>query len=433
MAIDTKWFWAPEHYHRKLLPEFIGEEKALQIAKEKGFGNIKDLGNQTGYYYWLWPERPVIRAWKAVNHPSESRYILERNPYYFKTDPEGNQLPYIDRIVVDLTEDDLFTLKAISGELDCQTIASSEYTLLMENVKKGDYRVVKWKDTNGASDSIQLNQTVKDPGLRKLFQDIRFRAGLSVAINREEINEIVHGGLEIPRQASLLEGLPHFSATWAKKFAEYDPDRAARYFDEVGLPWDKGHKYRLRPDGSELVMIVHLWAGPTREKVIELVKSYWEAVGIKTIMKVVERAFLEELRNSNDLQIGVWGFHILDVKLRPDILVPLRMLNYWSGHYGPYYESKGKMGIKPEGDILLLQEYWNKAVSATTKDEMNMWADKIVALHEKNVWAIGITGGSPTLYVVKNNFRNFPEGLYQADELRNIGVANPCQFFIRQQ
>jgi hypothetical protein len=62
---------------------------------------------------------------------------------------------------------------------------------------------------------------------------------------------------------------------------------------------------------------------------------------------------------------------------------------------------------------------------------MDSWAKKIAELHEKNIWIIGITGGSPVFRVVKNNFRNVPTGLVDCDELRYLGVANPVQFFIR--
>lgn len=430
MAIDTKWFFAPAHYYKTILDKFVGKDKALEIAKKHGFGDLAAWYKEIGYYYWQYPERPTLRAWMPVNDATSPRWILERNPYFWKTDPAGNQLPYIDRILIDLTDDKLVPMKAIAGEIDCGG-GGSDYTLLKENEKKGDYRVITWKSTSIAANTIECNQTVKDPGLRKLFEDQRFRAGISVAINRAEVNEIVYQGLQIPQQAAILQGLPYYSATWAKKYAEYNPAAAAKYFDEVGLPWDKDHKWRTRPDGSELLMLVHYATNPDNDKVFELVKKYWEAVGLKTEPKPVERSFLEQLRNSNDFQIASWGLQVFDIKLRPDELVPTRVLNYWSGMYGPYYESSGKIGEKATGDIALLQEYMGKMFAATNLREMDSWAKKIAELHEKNIWIIGITGGSPTFWVVRNNFRNVPSGLVNTDELRYLGIANPCQFFIR--
>jgi peptide/nickel transport system substrate-binding protein len=431
MAIDTKWFFAPAHYYKTILPKFVGQEKALEIAKKHGFGDVTAWLKDIGYYYWLYSERPTLRAWMSVSDYTGNRWTLERNPYFWKTDPQGNQLPYIDRIVIDLTEKKLVPMKAIAGELDCGVPTGADYTLIKENEKKGDYRVINWKSTTISGNTLELNQTVKDAGLRPLFADQRFRAGLSVAINRSEINEIVFGGLEIPQQAAILQGLPYYSASWSKKYAEYDPAGAAKYFDAVGLPWDKDHKYRTRPDGSELLMLVHYESRPDKDQVLELVKKYWESVGIKTEVKPVERTFLEQLRNSNDFQVASWSLQVFDIKLRPDELVPTRVLNYWSGMYGPWYESSGKIGEKPTGDIALLQDYMGKMLGATNLTEMDSWAKKIAELHEKNIWIIGTTGGAPVTRVVKNNFRNVPGGLVDTDELRYLGIANPVQFFIK--
>jgi len=431
MAIDTKWFFAPAHYYKTILPKFVGQDKALEIAKKHGFGDLASWFKEVGYYYWQYPERPTLRAWMAINDATETRWILERNPYFWKTDAQGNQLPYIDRIVLDYTDSKLRPMKAIAGEEDCGT-PGGDYTLLKENEKKGDYRVIKWKSTCTSQNTIELNQTAKDLGLRPLFADQRFRAGLSVAINRGEINEIAFQGLQTPMQYSIPEGLPYFSATWAKKYAEYDPAGAAKYFDQAGLPWDKDHKYRTRPDGSELLMLVHYWPGTLgSDKTMELVRKYWESVGIKTEVKPVERSFLEQLRNSNDFQIASWAGQMFDIKLRPDELVPTRVLNYWSGMYGPYYESGGKIGEKATGDIALLQEYMGKMFAATNLAEMDSWAKKIAELHEKNIWIIGTTGAGATVLVVRNNFRNVPSGLVWTDELRYLGIGSPSQFFIR--
>jgi ABC-type transport system substrate-binding protein len=154
-------------------------------------------------------------------------------------------------------------------------------------------------------------------------------------------------------------------------------------------------------------------------------------VGIKTEVKPVERSFLEQLRNSNDFQIASWAGQMFDIKLRPDELVPTRVLNYWSGMYGPYYESGGKIGEKATGDIALLQTDMEKMFASTTLAEMDSWARKIAELHEKNIWIIGTTGAGAQVLVVRNNFRNVPSGLVWTDELRYLGVANPVQFFIR--
>ncbi|OHD70461.1 MAG: hypothetical protein A2177_10025 [Spirochaetes bacterium RBG_13_68_11] len=431
MAIDNKWFFAPEHYYKTILPEFIGEAKALEIAKARGWGDLKTMGQWTGYYYWVYPDRPTLRAWVASNDPNSDRFIMVRNPYYWKTDEQGNQLPYIDRIVVDKAGKDQQKLKALAGEIDMYGVNVADYAVFQSSRAQGSFRILRWKSTGGA-DAFHLNQTVEDLGLRKIFQDINFRAGLSHAINRAEINNIVYDGLLVPRQASFLPGLPNYSAEWEKKFAAYDPALAASYFDKAGLKWDAAKKYRTRPDGSELTLIIHAVNDATREKVVELVVNYWDKVGIKSVVKVVDRTFYNTLVYANQHQLAVWGFDIFNVAYRPDLVVPLRVLTEWYGFYGMWRQSLGKQGVKPEGDVALLLEYWDNLVASKTKADVTKWADKIVEVHTRNVWAIGTVGISPQLVLATNRLRNFPEGLYYCDEMRQYSVANPSQFFMKQ-
>lgn len=98
VAIDNKWFFAPAHFHKTILPEFVGEEKALEIAKQWGFKDVKSFLVETGYYFWIYPQIPTLRAWHAKNDPNSDVFVMERNPYYWKVDEQGKRLPYIDRI-----------------------------------------------------------------------------------------------------------------------------------------------------------------------------------------------------------------------------------------------------------------------------------------------------------------------------------------------
>jgi peptide/nickel transport system substrate-binding protein len=431
LAIDNKWFFAPAHYYKTILPEFIGQDKALEIAKKRGFGDLKTMGTWTGYYYWVWPDRPTLRPWVAKNDPSSDRFIMERNPYYWKTDSQGNQLPYIDRIVVDKVPPEQEALKRLAGEIDISTVGLPDYATYQSNKDKGGYRIIKWRNVD-AGTTFYINQTVEDLGLRALFRNVSFRAGLSHAINREEINDILWNGLLTPRQASLLPGLPNYSADWEKKFVEYNPALAASLFDKVGLKWDAARKYRTRPDGSELAITIHCAKG--NAPLVELASSYWEKVGIKTATKVVDDTYYHELKYGNQLQVGVSNFSVFNLAFRPDVLVPFQStITEWSGAYGLWHSTNGKQGVEPDADVKLIFQYWDNIMASKTKADVTKWADKIVEVHARNVWAIGIAGISPTLVVVKNQLRNVPADLYSCDELRYFGVANPSQWFFRQK
>ncbi|HOK30303.1 MAG TPA: ABC transporter substrate-binding protein, partial [bacterium] len=188
-------FFAPKHYLKQFHPKYTPKEKLDELVKKAGLQNWYQLfGNMNDFLQN--PDLPVIYPWKATNLPTATLQIMERNPYYWKIDPEGNQLPYIDRITHTLlgSAGETAVLKAISGEVDMQErgLVIDNYTLLMENRTKGNYRVLRWPQGTGASPAILLNQNVKDPVLRKIFEDRRFRIALSLAINREEINQLFY-------------------------------------------------------------------------------------------------------------------------------------------------------------------------------------------------------------------------------------------------
>ena len=432
MAIDTKWFFAPAHYYKTILPKFIGQEKALEIAKKHGFGDVTAWLKEVGYYYWQYPERPTLRAWVPMNDATDTRWILQRNPWFWKTDAQGNQLPYIDRIVIDLVEDKLVPMKAIAGELDCQSLSSAEYTLIKENEKKGDYRVINWKSAGTASNTVEVNQTVKDPGLRALFTDQNFRAGLSVAINRNEVNEIVYGGLQVPQQASILEGLPYSSPTWSKKYAEYDPAEAAKFFDAVGLPWDKDHKYRTRPDGSELLMLVHYATNPTNDQVFELVKKYWEVRGHQDRGQA-GRALLPgaaaQLERHPGRVVGHAGLRhqaaarragahpdaeLLVGHVRPLLRIQRQARREGDRRHRPFAGGHGQDARRDDpGRDGLLGEEDRRAAREEHLDHRH---------HRRRAHPDRREEQLP---------QRARGGMYNTDELRYLGIANPVQFFIR--
>jgi peptide/nickel transport system substrate-binding protein len=431
VAIDNKWFFAPAHYYKTILPEFVGEAKALEVAKQYGFADTKTLGLWTGYYYWLYPQRPTLRPWVAKNDANSARFVMERNPYFFKTDAEGQQLPYIDRIVMTKMQDASHKLvETMAGNVEIAQFDFKDYTVLKENEKKGNYRVLPWKTPAWSSTGVELNQTAEDPKLRKLFQDIRFREALSVAVDRKEVSEIITSGVGLPAQSSVPESLPNFQDGWKNQWVSFDAARAEKLFDEIGLKWDSNHKYRTFDDSSNLSLLIYEEKGSDNEQFIELLRKYYDQVGIKTELKIVDQGAYFDLKYANKIPVSVKNVNIVNVALRPDELVPLRVITPWFGHYGLYNSSNGKEGVKPEGDVAMIMENWNKVKAAKTKDEITKWSNEIIKLHQKNQWVIGYTAATPYLTVVKNNVKNVPT-LVNADEYRGIGYAHPDQFFMK--
>ena len=162
----------------------------------------------------------------------------------------------------------------------------------------------------------------------------------------------------------------------------------------------------------------------------ELLKKYYEDMGIKTNVKIVDQATLQELKYSNQVPASIENISVVNVAFRPDTLVPLRVLTPWYGQYGLYVSSGGKEGVKPEGDVAKILAYWDEIKAAKSSEEINSLSTEIVKLHMKNQWVIGYSRPTPTLVVACNNMANVPQMIW-ADEFRSLGAAHPAQFFLK--
>jgi len=432
LAIDNKWMFAPKHYMEQLLPHIVGEAEAMKKAEEMGFSDIKTLGKYTGYYYWIVQDRPTLRPWLLKTDTEAAVARWERNPYYFKADAEGKQLPYINSIVCQKIESsDNIILESIAGNVDINVFELTDFTLLMENRDAGDFRVTQWSGTDWAGNAVVFNQGVEDVKLREVFTDIRFREAMSVAVDRVELAALVTDDLGSGQQASVPEGLVNFKEGWADKWSDYDVERANTLLDEMGMA--KGSDgFRTYKDGSDFELnIFQIEIDSTSEmgEFEALIKKYYEAVGIKTNIKVVDSTYGEELIQSNGIVAQTFVPALFNVALRPDNIVPIRNYRSWYGSYGLYYSTHGEQGEKPEGDIALLQEYYNIIQSATDKEVVDEYSQKIIDLHEKNQWIIGYTSPKPRIVLVKNNLKNVPSKLIYCDEFRGYGHSKLQQYY----
>ena len=427
---------APAHYLKQFHPDYVPTEKLDSMAKEAKLEKWDKLFLLKSDSFQN-PECPVLGAYKVVTPPPAQIVVLERNPYYWKVDVKGNQLPYIDRLQFEFVENvEVLTIKTIAGEYDGDFlhIATSNYPLLVENSKKGNYRILKWRYGYGSAVAYYLNQNVKDPVLQNLFRNKKFRIALSLAINRNEINELFYFGLAKPRQASLVKGSPYYDPAWEKAYIEYNPKEANRLLDEIGLNKRDKDGIRLRPEGKPLTLTIEVmtqvadWVNVT-----EIVKKYWEDLGIKVFVKTGERTLVVLHYQNADFEVGVWNFdRSINPLADPGIILGTLMDHPWAPLYGQWYASGGKTGEEPPKEIKQIYELWEKAKSSTDLKERDRLVKEIIRIHRNNIWYIGTVGEHPRLVVVKNNLRNVPENLLCETILNHPANAYPEQFYFER-
>jgi len=431
----------PKHYLMKYHIKY--NPKADELAKKEGFDHWHQLFNDKGGGPATGHKtigRPTLEPW-VLKALAPDHATFERNPYYWKVDTNGNQLPYIDRIEVkSVASLEAFKMSVVGGETDfaLADISVKDIPLLKKNEGKGGYEVRFWKKKQGAAVCYFFYQDYgEDSVTRKILWDVRFRRALSVAIKRDEINKLLFFGKGTPSQATVPPGSKYFVPETWQAYAQYDPEEANRLLDEMGLKWNKDHTYRLRPDGKPLFIKIEgaIWALTEApfQAAAELVKGYWEAVGVKT-----DFDFSDLLVTRMNAKKAMVTTHLLDMPsdlIYKGWLWPPASTEWWApmAWYDVWKEGGRKEAEKkgvPE-DVIRFYELTEKFGSALSEEEKIKMAKEINLLWSKNLWVIGTVGGDlPSPCVVKNYLRNAPQSGY-------VGYFNfqqipyiPAQFFI---
>ena len=161
------WCFAPKHYHVNVLPEFMGEQAALSKAKAMGYADIDEMCEQTGRYFWNVPSVPTLNAYVLSNAEGKkdvigNYYEFVRNPYYWKTDAEGKQLPYMDTLaytrISDLSQRLLLT---VNGSLTISEVDVAERETVEKSAEIAGYKVVQWPVVSLIEQGVEKTDEVK--------------------------------------------------------------------------------------------------------------------------------------------------------------------------------------------------------------------------------------------------------------------------------
>ncbi len=432
----------PEHYMRQFHPAYSDAEDATELVNRYNFGSRMH-----------YPDRPTISAWMTVDYVPSQRLVLERNPFYWKVDPEGNQLPYIDRLDIEIPQGsatELVALKGIAGELDMQVrdVNLLDVPLVLENQEAGDYRVIMWSRGDYAWPWIIPMYDYPDEGILDLMYMKEFRQAMSHAINRDRINEITSLGLATARQFSLSAESPEFQTPegqefyqeWAASYASYDPELAGQLLDGIGVVDADGDGWRDRPDGAALELIVDIPAADTGSiDRMDLVKEDWEAVGLKTVLNIIAGELVSARHLAGEIMIRAWGSAAAwGLVSAATVWTPIEGVTYSVGgaRIGDYYNSGGERGVAPRPGSMLeqLQDAYTELISIVDPEERTAKLLEAYQIHiDEGPITIGTIGEHPSPVIVKNNFRNVQDfGLVAGWDLAFPGTADPEQFFFDQ-
>src|SRR5256712_2379282 len=302
----------PAHYLKKFHPTYAKKDDIDRLVAAAGFKTRTELFAARNAPPEN-PERPTMAAWAPATRVSDPVFTLKRNPYFAAVDPNANQLPYLDEIRFTFFADiQALNLAAIAGEFDMQErhIQMTNYPVFKENEKTGKYRVITWPTFGGADAVIMFNQTYKaDAEIGKLMATREFRIALSEAINRDHIKESVFLGLgESPQRVTSSSHPYHPGDQYARKYTQYNPDRANKTLGQLGLSKRDADGTRLLPSGKRVVLELSVVpAFAAWPDVAQLVAKDWEQVGVKTVVQLRERGLHFKMRDNNELMTEMWN------------------------------------------------------------------------------------------------------------------------------
>ncbi|MGW7567882.1 ABC transporter substrate-binding protein [Streptomyces tendae] len=429
----------PKHYFEKFHIKYNKDANA--VAKKAGSA---DWINHMEIIAEPWnnPAMPTLNAWVPRNAAIKgSQVVCERNPYYWKTDPDGRQLPYIDKVIVQILEEvEVEVLKISNGDLDMQlyqfgTVRNKP--VVSRNRTKGGYRLVDVEPDSANTMIIGFNRTHKDKKKRALYGNKDFRIGLSHAINRQKIIDTVFAGQGKPWQAGPNEGNELYNEELGTQYTEYSVAKANEYLDRAGLTRRNGDGIRLTEEGDPVAFRVFV-ASEAADLVdaLDMVRTDWREVGVDaTISRMAETLYWERVE-AGESEAAVWDCNNFDIRTGTGgnhYYLPTnpRGSSRFGGEWAKWYMREGEDGEEPPARIKKQLELFDKMRATFDPDKALELARQVLEITKEELYYIGISTPPKDYGIVRTNMVNVPDSFNATGFHQAPGPSNPSSYFFK--
>lgn len=398
----------PSHYLKQFHAKYADEDELASLLEENNETSWVQLLNSKDVVHWDVGNAnafgmPVLNAW-VLAQVEENRRVFERNPYFWHVDSNGRQLPYVDRVVMDIVIDtDAQNNAILAGQVTIATggeTALSKMPIYVQNAERGGFRIFTTGSFNYPP-LLFLNHDYQYEDPESVWQQLitdpnrRFGQAIAAAIDPVEINKTVYfGAFDEP----ILNN------------KDYDPELAEQLLDEVGMDQFGDDGYRLGPDGEPFIFrITHPAWSADFDPVAELLNEYLEAVGINTEVERVDGTLFDERKAANEIMASItWND---GPAWEPGISE-----DYLPAHKGPwspmtwtYFTTNGEEGREPPEYI---QEFYDlhttrKEFPPASAEGQAIFED-MMQWFEENYAFIPSTGLRTKPNIVDKRLRNVP-------------------------
>jgi len=433
--------YAPKHYLAQFHPRYRSEADVSARAWDQGFANwsiyLKNRNDWT-----LNPDLPVLSPWRVVEPINSQRFRLERNPYSVWVDSSGNQLPYIGSIKNILCAGaDAVRVKAVAGQLDFQNrhLKIEQLPFLLSNRRRSGYNVYI-DPAEGTDLGIRMNLSYRiDPEIGELLRTLEFRRALSLAINRDEINETFMLGLGRPSGSVPATTNRYFPGErWVSEWAIHDPEQSNRLLDGLGLTRRDDAGYRLRKDGTRRLQLNCITAVSHFDYtgVAEMIREQWKSIGIDLDVEIVDQVLYTQRSMSGEAQLGVMQTGSEDPYVYPDLLFPYTTVGFGAimgVDFAQWFQSNGGAGVRPTEDIVEMIELWRDGRQSASAKRISIGRE-LLRRHANLVLTIGIVSNAYSMHgihLAKKNLGNVPRRIVNTHIVLTPSTGLPMTFYFK--
>nr|WP_272214441.1 ABC transporter substrate-binding protein [Marinicella sp. W31]MDC2880051.1 ABC transporter substrate-binding protein [Marinicella sp. W31] len=405
-----------EKYNADGIPALLEETQAANDWVSL-FNSKVSLSFQPAY--WQNTELPTMNPWiLTVPYADGERVAATRNPYYWKVDPEGNQLPYIDNVTWAKVDDpQLMVLKMTSGEFDFafRHINNATFrSVLYDGQESGNYHFLDVQDLPANDAVLLLNLNTDDPIKNEIFNDKDFRIALSHAIDRQDIIDLIYVGQGTPSQVAVNPAHELYNERASAQYTEYDPELANRMLDEI-MPEKDDQGYRLGPDGERFTinfMVADVF-GLSYPDVMQMVQQYARDVGIDIQIRTTDRTRLNTMWSANEQDAYIWNCvgGLSEVYTDVRCYMPYQKADiFFASKWSDWYSDNAK-GEEPPEEIKELMAAYDAVTLAVTDEDRKAQMEAFLALSADAFLNIGIIRSEPKYMMVSNDLKNVYDGI----------------------
>jgi len=268
--------------------------------------------------------------------------VLVRNPYYWKTDANGTQLPYVDQITLPIvTDDNVRVLRFSNGQTDIYPPRPEDVPVLRQKASQGISVQVQEAGTSDLN-VIAFNQDVQDPDLQALFRDVRFRQAMAYAANRQGMIASNLNGLG---EARFGPGIA--STFWIGDQAgfpsfEFNLQQAVQLLDQIGLKPDSTGLRHFADDKPVEFTLLTVQGSTVLTNDAVLYANDLAKIGVKADVRPLDlNAVIDQLVGSNPPQFQAVRISLSGGDGDPNLL---RSIYESSGalHFWKYSDAAGQ-------------------------------------------------------------------------------------------